>query len=129
MRTRHSRRARWEGGQVPHMERRPPSQRVGLEEPGACVMTLQMEEGPLFSPGSDPRMPTLAPVRALVAAILQRALDDLDLGVSPRARAIAWFRETGTGDEPGSFEWCCGVLDIDPDLVRHRYSSESCSAH
>lgn len=110
------------------MEGRPPSQRV-VDELGESAVTHQMEEGLLLSTGSHQRMPTLASVRALVTAIVQRALDDLDLGVSPRARAIAWFRETGAADEPGSFEWCCGVLDIDPDIVRNKYSSESFSAH
>ncbi len=61
-------------------------------------------------------------MRALVAAIVQRAVDDLDLGLCSRKRAIAWFRETDAADRPGSFEWCCGVLGIDPGAARDEYT-------
>ncbi len=83
----------------------------------------------MWSVNADRDMPALAPVRALVAAILQRAVDDLELGVAPRARAIAWFGERDAADRPGSFEWCCDVLDIDPDAVRNEYAGASLQPH
>ncbi len=102
---------------------RPLSQREDL-----TVVRAQADQraAPTFGlPDTERHVPVLAPLRALVAAILQRAVDDLELGVSPRARAIAWFRETGAADQPGSFEWCCGVLDIDPGALRDECAGSS----
>lgn len=66
----------------------------------------------------------LAATRALAAAMLQRALDDLHLGGWLREKAIAWFGEQRGETDPGSLEWCCAVLDIDPNAVRRRCRRE-----
>ncbi len=62
----------------------------------------------------------LAATRALASAMLRRALDDLRLEGWLRDKAIAWFGEQRDETDPGSLEWCCAVLDIDPDVVRRR---------
>ncbi len=64
-------------------------------------------------------------MRALAAAMLQRAVDDLQLGGWIRETAIAWFSEARGETDPGSLAWCCSVLDIDPDAVRRRCGRES----
>ena len=64
------------------------------------------------------------PIRALIAAILQRALDDLHLGEKDRAGVMAWVNQTGCQQRPGSFEWCCDALSLHPDAVRRKYRDE-----
>jgi hypothetical protein len=62
----------------------------------------------------DPRS-----ARALVAAVLVRALDDLALGSKLGVSARRWI----DAHEPTcawSFDWCCMVLKLDPDAVRER---------
>ncbi len=63
-------------------------------------------------------------LQALAAAMLQRAVDDLQLGGWIRDKAAAWFSETRSEADPGSLAWCCSVLDIDPGAVRRRWSRE-----
>lgn len=60
-------------------------------------------------------------VQLLIAAIIQRALDDLRLGARFRMEAAAWLNERRSEEQPGSFEWCCAGLGLDPDTVRKRY--------
>ncbi len=63
-------------------------------------------------------------MRALAAAMLQRAVDDLQLDGWIREKAAAWFAEPRGEADPGSLAWCCSVLDIDPDAVRRRCRDE-----
>ncbi len=127
MRLRHIRGAGWEGGLAPRIGHRPPSQRLDVTSIDAATDQIGRAAVAPSAEG-DRHTPALAGVRALVGAIVQRAVDDLDLGVSPRNRAIAWFRETDAADRPGSFEWCCGVLDIDPGVLRNEYTRASIPA-
>ena len=63
------------------------------------------------------------PTKALVAAVLERAFEDLKLGRHLAARARQWFAD----QEPAhawSFEWCCAILDLDPDAVRTRLAQD-----
>lgn len=65
----------------------------------------------------DSELKELQPTKALVAAVLLRACDDLKLGRRLAARAQEWF----TAHEPArawSFEWCCAILDLDSAAVR-----------
>ncbi len=62
-------------------------------------------------------------VQSLMAAIIQRALDDLQLGARFRMDALAWLNERRSEEQPGSFEWCCAGLGLQPDVVRKRYAA------
>jgi len=65
--------------------------------------------------------PRSDPVRALIAAILQRALEDLALGDPHRSRVLAWIDADGNESGPGSFLWCCEALALNADAVRSQY--------
>jgi hypothetical protein len=64
------------------------------------------------------------PNRALIAAILLRAFDDLSLGPRERSHVMAWVDGIGCKQQPGSFEWCCEALELNPDAVRGRYRQQ-----
>jgi len=57
--------------------------------------------------------------KALVAAVVIRACDDLKLGRVLAAQALEWFNERDPVDA-WSFEWCCAILNLDPDAVRQQ---------
>lgn len=59
------------------------------------------------------------PTRRLVAAVLMQALDDLKLGAGVRDRSLRWVCNS-RAEEPWSFNWCCGVLRLDPGATRRR---------
>jgi hypothetical protein len=59
------------------------------------------------------------PAKALVAAVLERAFDDLKLGRQIASRAREWF-EDREPTHAWSFEWCCAILDLNPDAVREQ---------
>ena len=63
------------------------------------------------------------PVKALVAAVLAGARDDLGLGDDVAAEARQWFGESAPS-RAWSFEWCCAALDLDPDAVRQEISGD-----
>ena len=58
-------------------------------------------------------------MKALVAAVVARACEDVKLGHRVAAQAIEWVAECDPTDA-WSFEWCCGILDLDPDAVRQK---------
>ena len=79
-----------------------------------------------FTPSSfvDDEPSRELPERALWLAILERAILDARDLTRPhphedsghiRAEALAWFRSRST--EPGSFIFCCEVLDVSPAVV------------
>lgn len=70
-------------------------------------------------------LPTIRPdpIRALIAAIMQRALDDLRRGPLERGSVMAWVNTTGN-QRPGSFQWCCEALNLNPDAVRRMYRDQ-----
>ena len=57
------------------------------------------------------------PGKALVAAVLDGARDDLKRGRRLRDSAREWFEERDP-THAWSFEWCCEILDLDPVAVR-----------
>ena len=61
--------------------------------------------------------------KALVAAVVIRACDDLKLGRVLAAHALEWLNERGPTDA-WSFEWCCGILNLDPDAVRQQLADD-----
>ena len=63
-------------------------------------------------------------MKALVAAVLVRACDDLKLGYPLAAQAQEWFDE-GEPWRAWSFEWCCAILDLDPQAVRQQLADAS----
>ncbi len=59
------------------------------------------------------------PERRLVAAVLAQAIQDIDRGKPSMRRVLrAWF--DNASDRPWGFVWCCDLLDLDADQVRHR---------
>ncbi|MFI5395212.1 MAG: hypothetical protein ACHQ9S_06720 [Candidatus Binatia bacterium] len=68
------------------------------------------------------------PVRALIAAIVERALDDLELEGGFRERALLWLNKAEAQDRPGSFQWCCEALGVNPDAVRRAFRQRLASA-
>jgi hypothetical protein len=62
----------------------------------------------------DPRA-----MKALVAAVLERACDDLKIGGRLAVEATDWLTE-GDPADAWSFEWCCAILDLDPEAVRQQ---------
>jgi hypothetical protein len=68
-----------------------------------------------------------APERRLMIAVLHDALDCIETyrhATDPHDRRILdeakeWFLATDA-DRPCSFEWICGVLDLDADAIRQR---------
>jgi hypothetical protein len=70
----------------------------------------------------DSRAHASAGTRLLIAAILRRALDDLQLGGRFRTQAMAWLHEAGMEQPPGSFEWRCAALGLSASAVRDRYA-------
>ena len=61
----------------------------------------------------------LNPMKALVAAVVARACEDVKLGHRFAAEALEWFTERNQM-EAWSFEWCCAILNLDPDAVREQ---------
>ena len=57
---------------------------------------------------------------ALIAAILERAVDDIKAGDRLRTQALGWVCDLDAKERPGSFEWCCAALNLDVDVVRGR---------
>jgi hypothetical protein len=57
---------------------------------------------------------------ALIAAMIDRALEDVRVGDRLRIEALAWVCERDAREEPGSFDWCCAALNLDADAVRAR---------
>ena len=75
-------------------------------------------------------VPLASPLRkngsvALIAAILDRAVEDVRAGDRPRTEALAWVCERDAKERLGSFEWCCAALNLDVDAVRARIVLES----
>ena len=77
----------------------------------------------------DDQQPQESPERALWAAILQRAVADARGLTRPhphedsariQASAVKWFRSRSI--EPGSFRFCCEVLDLSPSAVLEKVS-------
>jgi len=66
--------------------------------------------------------------KALVAAILDSARDDLKRGRRVATEAREWFAERDP-TLPWSFEWCCAILDLDPDAVRLQISANRDARH
>jgi hypothetical protein len=73
---------------------------------------------------SDDQQPQESPERALWAAILERALLDVRGNVKPTGRedriglqseAVEWLNSSSI--EPGSFRFCCEVLDLSPAAI------------
>jgi hypothetical protein len=67
----------------------------------------------------DEQRESLERMKTLVAAVLVRAGEDLQLGRHLAADAVEWLTER----EPArswSFEWCCAILDLDADAVREQ---------
>lgn len=58
-------------------------------------------------------------MKALVAAVVARACEDVKLGDRLAAQAIEWLTESDPIDA-WSFEWCCAILDLDPNAVRQQ---------
>jgi hypothetical protein len=61
------------------------------------------------------------PAKALVAAVLARARDDLRQGRHLADQAREWFEERDPA-RAWSYEWCCAILDLDPNAVRREIS-------
>jgi len=57
---------------------------------------------------------------ALIAAMLDRALEDVRASDRLRKEALAWLCDLDAKDRLGSFEWCCAALNLDVDAVRTR---------
>ena len=68
------------------------------------------------------------PGKALVAAVLDGAREDLKRGRHLADPAREWFQERDPR-RAWSFEWCCDVLDLDPDAVRQEISGDRKLAH
>jgi hypothetical protein len=62
-------------------------------------------------------------MRALVAAVLERACEDVKLRGRLGAQAIQWVTAREP-DEAWSFDWCCAILELNPDAVRHQLADE-----
>lgn len=61
----------------------------------------------------------LRALKALVAAVLERAWEDVKLRGRLGAQATEWIIERKPS-KAWSFEWCCAILNFDPDAVRHQ---------
>ncbi len=96
----------------------PPALGPARNAPRPRVLTGETPARALPSARTQPR-----PAHLLVVAILQRALDDLQLGGRFRVQAMRWLHEQQSESQPGSFEWCCAALDLDADVVRRKYST------
>ena len=57
---------------------------------------------------------------ALIAAMLDRAVEDVRAGGRLRTHALGWVCDRRAKERPGSFEWCCTALNVDVDAVRTR---------
>ncbi len=64
----------------------------------------------------------ILPLKALVAAVLERAFEDLRLTRNLAEPAREWLDERGP--RPWSFEWCCAIVDLDPDAVREQFAGD-----
>ena len=58
--------------------------------------------------------------RNLWAAVLIQAIEDAENYSAGfhREKALAWFEQKS--EEPGSFQWICSALDLDPELIKLR---------
>lgn len=65
-----------------------------------------------------------SPAKALVAAVLAGAQDDLKLSGPLAAQARQWFEEQDP-TRAWSFEWCCRVLDLDPNILRQQLADDA----
>jgi hypothetical protein len=72
----------------------------------------------------DLRRQELLPLRALVAAVLERAFQDLKLTRDLADPAREWLEERDPL-RPWSFEWCCAILHLDPDAVREQLAGDN----
>ena len=61
---------------------------------------------------------------ALIAAMLDRALEDVRVGDRLRIEALAWVCARDARERVGSFAWCCAALNLDVDAVRTRIVRE-----
>jgi hypothetical protein len=66
----------------------------------------------------DSQRKDLQAMKALVAAVVERACEDVELGGVLAAQAIEWSTERES--DAWSFEWCCAILNLDPDAVRQK---------
>ena len=61
-------------------------------------------------------------VKRLAAAVLVTAVEDLASPIDQRRRAaLAWVAQSRAA--PFSFEFCCSILDRDPEGLRQRLQS------
>jgi hypothetical protein len=67
----------------------------------------------------DSQHKDLQAMKALVAAVVERACEDVELGGVLAAQAMEWSIERDSSDA-WSFEWCCSILNLDPDAVRQK---------
>ncbi len=70
----------------------------------------------------EPGPEGIVPLKALVVAVLERAFQDLRLTRDLAEPAREWLAERGP--RPWSFEWCCAIVDLDPDAVREQVADE-----
>ena len=71
---------------------------------------------------------------ALIAAMLDRAVEDVRAGGLLRTQALAWVCDRDAKERVGSFEWCCAALNLDVDAVRAQVvrgvvGGENCHKH
>ena len=62
---------------------------------------------------------------ALIAAMLNRAMEDVRAGDRLRTQALAWVCDPEAKERLGSFEWCCRSLNLDVDAVRAQIRQQS----
>ena len=67
----------------------------------------------------DSQREDLQAMKTLVAAVLERACEDVKLRGRLAAQAIEWSTERDPSNA-WSFEWCCAILNLDPDAVRQQ---------
>jgi len=71
----------------------------------------------------DVQCAELLSMKALVAAVLERAFQDLKLTHDLAGPARQWLDERDPA-RPWSFEWCCAILQLDPDAVREQFADD-----
>ncbi len=67
----------------------------------------------------DAQREDLRAMKALVAAVVARACEDVKLQGRLGIEAIEWLADRDPNDA-WSFEWCCAILNLDPDAVRQQ---------
>ncbi len=103
--------------------------RSGCNSAGArCAMRSRDQFAQTRNRTIDAATKPMVPIRSLIAAILQRALDDAKLNGVLRRQALAWLHEESVAQRPGSFEWCCAALGLSSSAIRSRYRTELYSA-